>query len=109
VSAVLIIITVAIYLLSDAPIISISPPSPHEIDVDDYLLLLCSANGLPSPTVQWYKGHNPIGALNEKIYSVPTTSPHTTVYTCVSRNKAGGEIHTVKANITVVVRGKELL
>ena len=104
----LIIIKLQSLFLSDAPIISISPPSPHKVDVGDFLLLLCNANGLPSPTVQWYQGKNPIGAraLTEKIHYVPTTSPHTTVYTCVSTNNAGGELRTVKADITVIVQRK---
>ena len=71
-------------------------------------MLLCDAEGLPTPTVQWYKGNRAIGDLSEKIYYVPTTTPHTTVYTCVSRNKAGGEIRTVKMNITVIVQCKRL-
>ena len=93
---------------TDAPIVSISPPSPRKIDVGDFLLLLCNAEGLPTPTVQWYKGDDAIGDhdLSEKIYYVPTTTPHTTVYTCVSRNKAGGKTRTVNANITIIVQRK---
>jgi len=95
-----------LYLLLDAPAISISPPSPHRIKVGDFLLLLCNAEGLPRPTVQWYKDKNAIGVISDKIYYVPTTSPHTTVYTCFSRNNACGKIHTVEAKITVIVQCK---
>jgi len=91
----------------DSPIVSISPPSPHKIDVGDFLLVLCNAKGLPIPTVQWYKGDDAIGDLSEKIYYVPSSTPHTTTYTCVSRNNAGGKIRTVKAYITVIVQSKK--
>ena len=100
----------ALFFLLDAPIVSISPPSPPIIHVgDNYLLLLCNAKGLPIPTVQWFLGDKAIKGfteLYEQAYYVPTTSPHKTVYTCVSKNKAGGEIRTVKSNVTVTVQCK---
>jgi len=80
--------------------------------VGDFVLLLCSAKGLPIPTVQWFLGDKAIkafAALSEQVYYVPTTFPHTTEYTCVARNKAGSEIRTSKANITIIVQRKKLL
>ena len=97
--------------LLDVPGITISPPSPHRVGIGDFVLFLCSAKGVPTPTVQWFLGDKAIkefAALSVQVYYVPTTSPHTTVYTCVSRNTVGGEIRTVKANITVIVQRKML-
>jgi len=57
--------------------------------------------------VQWYEGEVAVkndADLSEQVYYVPTDSPYTTTYTCLSKNNAGGAIRTVKANITVIVQ-----
>jgi len=93
----------------DAPVVTITPPSPHVVFVDEFVPLLCKANGLPAPTVQWFKGGQPVEHVPEfydQVYYVPTNSPHVSVYTCVSKNRAGGDTRTVKASVTVIVQRK---
>ena len=106
-----VILLALLYILSllDAPVVSISPPSPHRVCVGDFVLLLCNAKGLPVPTVQWYQGSTtvkPVPELSEQVYYVPTSTPHTTLYTCVSRNMAGGTTHTATLNVSVIVQRK---
>lgn len=93
----------------DPPCISIDPPrqSPYIVKVGFRLTLHCSACGFPLPTVQWYIN----GSLNTKrppeFVLVPTTSAHTTVYTCVASNNAGNMTHIVRKSITVIVEGSK--
>ena len=98
------------FILSlDAPIISIVPQSPYMINVGSLGLLYCRAKGKPVPTVQWYKDGtavNPIPSPFQQSFIVPTDISHTTVYTCMGTNYAGGLKHTRSANITVIVKGK---
>ena len=79
-------------------------------NVGSVTLLYCRATGKPIPTVQWYKGGfpvNPIPSYFQQASSIPTDTPHTTVYTCVGINYAGNKKHTRSANITVIVKGKK--
>ena len=102
-------IAILLTLHLDAPIVTLTPPSPHTVFVGEFVPLLCKANGLPAPTVQWFKGDQPVEhvpELYDQVYYVPTKSPHTTVYTCVSKNNAGGATQITKANITVTVHRK---
>ena len=87
--------------------ITVIPPSPHRVCIGDFVPLLCKAKGVPTPTVQWYEGEVAVkdnADSSDQVYYVPTDSPHTTTYTCLSKNNAGGVIRTVKANITVIVQ-----
>ena len=97
------------YLFTDAPIITIDPPqSPYTISVGTRLFLYCRADGLPTPTVQWFSGSskvNDIAQLFQQLYLVPTDTPGTRVYTCKGVNNAGNTKHTMKKSIAVVVEG----
>ena len=88
----------------DPPLVSISSQPSLMVKVGAQLSLYCTAQGLPNPTVQWYKGSQPVilkaNALLQ-LLNVPTQSPHTTVYTCIGRNRIG----TTPANVTVIVEG----
>ena len=91
---------------TDPPSITIDPPqSPYVVAVGSRLPLYCTAYGLPLPTVQWYINNSPTNQHPPEFYLVPTTSAHTTVYTCVATNNAGNITHTVSKNITVIVEG----
>ena len=91
---------------TDPPCISIDPPqSPYRVTVGFRLTLYCSACGLPLPTVQWYINDSPANHQPPEFYLVPTTSAHTTVYTCIATNNAGNMTHVVSKNITVIVEG----
>ena len=82
--------------------------SPYVINVGSIATLYCRASGKPILTVQWYKDSlavNPVATLYQQAFLIPTDAPHTTVYTCVGRNNAGGKIHMQSANITVTVKG----
>jgi len=89
-----------------APIVTIDPPqSPLTVCVNDSLRLFCTAKGLPVPEVLWYEGNAPIIQPLPQIYLVPTKSPHTTNYTCVATNNAGGKKHPTSISIIVIVKG----
>ena len=91
----------------------ISPSqSPHRVTVGTQLLLYCAAEGLPTPTVQWYSNDVPLHPLQQpyqQLYLVPTDSPHTTVYSCIGRNNIRDLDLFARANVTVIVEGKQSL
>jgi len=91
------------------PRVSISPSSPHRVCIGDFVPILCRAEGLPIPEVQWLQAKKAVkikAELSEQIYHIPTFTSHNTTYTCVAQNKAGGEIQTSKATLTVIVQRK---
>ena len=72
----------------------------------------CTANGLPTPTVQWFRGHLPISpiALRTVVYPVVSTHPQChLVYICVAVNNAGNMTHRVHTDITVNIIGNYML
>jgi len=80
-----------------------------QVCVRDFESVLYRAEGLPIPTVQWYKDDRAVkirAELYEQSYHFPTNYPHKTTYTCVSKNKTGGLIRTTKANLTVIAQRK---
>ncbi|XP_065887834.1 roundabout homolog 2-like isoform X2 [Dysidea avara] len=89
-----------------APIVTLHPSqSPYTVKVGGSLLLLCSAQGLPSPTVQWYRNGSPIGIPLpiQQFHVVPTLKQVDVNYTCVGRNNAGGKINTKSVSILVKI------
>lgn len=73
-------------------------------------VVYCQAKGKPIPTVQWYNGNravNPLPMYFQQALLVPTNTPHTTVYTCVSINYAGNKRYKRSASITVIVKGRQ--
>ena len=94
---------------TDPPIVAIEPSeSPKYVSVDGILRLYCTADGYPHPTVQWYQNDTLIKQRNPaESYLVPTTSNHTTVYTCVASNAIGNTTYTASKNVTVIVQGSK--
>ena len=90
---------------TDAPILTLLPNhSPYYIDVDDKVQLKCIAEGLPLPTVQWFSNGIAVSSVGQPQASVtvPTSYPHTTVYTCEGINKFNKE----SSSVTVIVGGR---
>ena len=78
----------------DAPIVHITPSkSPYTTAVGPDFLLHCSADGNPSPTVQWYKNGQPFTAMSLKssqdAYVPRSSSSDSALYECVGTNYAG--------------------
>ena len=78
----------------DAPIVHITPSkSPYNAAVGPDFLLHCSADGNPSPTVQWYKNGQPFTAMSLKssqdVYVPRSSSSDSALYECVGTNYAG--------------------
>lgn len=91
--------------------IVITPQSPHTVNVNDPLTIWCAIleTSTSKRTVQWYKGDKPVtphANLYVQLFKVPTSYPHTTVYTCVARKFAGDMNHTgtITANLMVTVK-----
>ena len=60
---------------------------------------------------QWHSNGVPLHPLQQpyqQLYLVPTDSPHTTVYTCMGRNRIGRVDHVAQANVTVIVESKQI-
>ena len=97
------------YFYSDAPTVTINPAqSPYTVSVGTRLFLYCKALGYPTPTVQWYRGSNPVVPIAQyfqQLFSVPTDLPHKREYTCIGRNNAGNKRHAAHKKITVIVKG----
>ena len=91
--------------------IEITPKSPYTVNVNDLLTIWCAVRGTSTfkRTVQWYKGDKPVIPYANpyvQLFQVPTTYPHTTVYTCVARKFTGNMNHigTITANLMVTVK-----
>ena len=89
---------------TDPPMINITKGSSYLTTVGENLTITCKAEGLPTPTVQWYKNDTVIkdsANVSVQELNVITTFPHTAVYTCVARNY----LNTTNENVTVTVQG----
>ena len=73
------------------------------VSVGETLLLYCIAEGLPIPTIKWYKNHTLIPQQISQVYLASTDTIGTTVYTCEGENNAGNMKNKAHANITVIV------
>ena len=97
------------HLFTDAPIVSIFPShSPHTVSVGTNLFLNCKADGVPSPTVQWFSRRQAVvyyAQVYQQSYLVPTDTPGTYMYTCEGSNYAGNVTQRTHQNITVIVKG----
>ena len=81
---------------TDAPIVHITPSkSPYITAVGPEFLLHCSADGNPSPTVQWYKSGQPFTAMSLKssqdVYVPRSSATDSALYECVATNYAGNK------------------
>ena len=83
----------------DGPEVTVNPTSPQTVSVNGLLQLNCTVSGVPTPSIQWKTGS--LVVANEPLYNVPTTFPHTTIYTCVGTNDAGNIQRTAGKSITV--------
>ena len=93
----------------DPPDVSIANISPYITCVGGLVILYCTSEGKPIPKVQWFKDDTavtPLPSHYQQAFLPPTTSPHTTVYTCKGVNYAGNMTHTRSANITINVQSK---
>ena len=92
---------------TDAPRVSIYPHGSNcTVNVGTKLLMYCTANGLPTPTVQWYENNVAIPEETSPLYIAPTNTPHVTLYSCEAKNNAGSIENTAYANIIVTVQSK---
>ena len=87
----------------DAPMVTILPQPPYTI-CDTALVLLCTAEGLPVPQVQWYCLNKPMEypALKEKALVIrKNIMPNIMMCTCSARNYAGKKERITKKHITI--------
>ncbi|KAK8759242.1 hypothetical protein V5799_003128 [Amblyomma americanum] len=62
-----------------------------------YLLLYCSANGVPEPTISWFKDGKPLNMTGPSLTKVKVTPQDSAFYQCRAENRAGATY----ANITI--------
>jgi len=89
----------------------LDPPKPrlfpdyssYHVSINTKLVLNCSADGYPTPTIRWYKDDilisNPEASYS--VIDVQTDRHGSTVYTCVAKNYVGGVEYKKGENITV--------
>ena len=86
----------------------VSQPSDKVLYVGDTDNIICTAKGLPTPTVKWYNDTKLVDSstLSHLILDIPTNITYDTTYTCMATNYAGNQMHTSELKITVVVKGR---
>lgn len=93
---------------------NVDPPKPritpksstYYVSINTEVVLNCSADGYPTPTVQWYKDDIPISnsGVSYSAINVQSDVLSTTIYKCVATNYVEGVEYNEGANITVNVR-----
>ena len=95
----------------DAPRVYVSPSSPFTIKPGPKFLLHCSAEGRPSPALQWYKNGQPYTTattLSVQQIFVPRNSPSdSALYVCLAVNKIGEDIKS--NNVSIDFKGDALI
>ena len=74
-----------------APRVVITPSSPQTVVVGDVLKLNCTATGLPTPTVQWFRNGvavTPIALKSLQYSEIPALSQQNVIFTCTGINYA---------------------
>ena len=103
-------INLILWFSIDAPVVTIDPSdSPHIVSVGTRLFLYCEAHAQPTPMVQWYSGTTALHYIAQPFrqsYRVPTSTPHSTKYSCVVTNNAGSTTYTMHESIRVTVQSK---
>ena len=87
---------------------TVTQPPDKVLYVGDTEKIICTAEGLPIPTVKWYNDTKLVDSstLSYLILDIPTNITHNTTYTCIVTNYAGNQMHTSELKITVVVKGR---
>ena len=92
---------------TDVPRVTINlTRSPYVVNIGTKLVLYCTAEGLPIPTIQWYKNNISIPQQSSPFYLASTDTPGTTVYTCEGRNNAGNMENVASTNVIVTVKSR---
>lgn len=91
-------------IYTDAPIVRITPSkSPYITETGPDFLLHCSADGNPSPSVQWYKNGQPLTVMTLKssqdVYVSRSSSSDSALYECIATNFPGNKKEQRKADI----------
>ncbi|KAK8780670.1 hypothetical protein V5799_017989 [Amblyomma americanum] len=72
-----------------------------------YLLLYCSANGLPEPTISWFKDGKPLNMTGRRLTKVKVTPQDSGFYQCRAENRAGATYANITINAArVLAHGK---
>ena len=95
---------ISLHTYVDAPIVSIIPSkSVYITEVGPDFLLHCSADGIPSPSVQWYKNGQPFTAMTAKstqnVYIPRSSYSDSALYECIAVNYPGNVKQLRKAYI----------
>jgi len=93
----------------DGPRITINPAETnYTISLGSIAFVLCMADGVPTPLVQWYTAGAPaisVAHPAQQFITVPTTLPQVTIYTCEAWNTVAGNETRKERSITVFIQG----
>ena len=92
-----------VFFAVDAPLVTVLPQPPYTI-CDTTLVLLCIAEGLPDPEVQWHCSNKSMGNpdLKERVLVIRKgIVPTTMMCTCSARNNAGKKERITKKHIII--------
>jgi len=99
------------YFILDPPKPRVFPDySAYHVSINAKLVLNCSADGYPTPTIRWYKDDilisNP--KANYSVIDAQTNVLGTTVYKCMAINYVGGVEYYKGDNITVNIESNQI-